>query len=855
MIILFNRRQNINLEFMKNKQAWRTFGLLLTLTVIVGCGKSADESSAPSTSSNANQKSSGYFQTQFQDESQFIVEAIVSDLAEQIFFAKHHQLPNPKHFSVHAVEKPDSPSGAPVYEVQISLSNHLSLSPELDVNGPIWSPEVYKGMAAALAKAVELSEPAVSEHADTDLLLALTDGSAVTIERENQKLSKELARNFSDPSLHEKAAVVLGAFTLREHSGDFFEIRSPLCRITAHLAFAQFLAGTKPSGVNGRIGEAMLYSLMNDQALALEKLKTIERGTPAVDCWIRTLNAYNSGDYRPIADIPNPSILERIAWFRAFSESVDVDVGWEKLTDSEKMIPDFPRIANGENYSVETGHQLLALSLPVEFKEVATVYELARGRQLSPKEMAAKLNEMPERCFVTDGNPRVIGWGQWAMFFQRHMCHAVQQNFYFMNEKWGVHDEAKEFSGKCDELLSELRLYPFVRRFNCTDVKSYHSAVDDGMRVTVATPHLTPAECWNYLCYRVPFAQIYQPNSNPHINEWHKHNPPPGTAYNPLPRFNHPSLVGRSDVVARVNRLHDLAPYDQNISYNLIQLQFNKKPTYDQAQQIYKPVLPYATYAMTAVADTVKNQPERYEALMSSAAETDPVRYFNLGNYFRQQGMDDKASEYFEKGSEHCQDSVLVSNYALWRVRYYLKKGETLKARHVADEGGEVYSAVGLQAKAEFFETTGDYMQAFEWYAKDEERYDDPGPLMGFCMRYKEKTGNGRFDAELRKRSGSLFPKGIEKATLKDFQSPPSDGVFIAKENNLIRQAGLKRGDVIVAVHGIRVHSFKQYGCAREFTSKPELDLIIWQGDGYHQIKASPPNHRFGVDFVDYPVK
>ena len=29
----------------------------------------------------------------------------------------------------------------------------------------------------------------------------------------------------------------------------------------------------------------------------------------------------------------------------------------------------------------------------------------------------------------------------------------------------------------------------------------------------------------------------------------------------------------------------------------------------------------------------------------------------------------------------------------------------------------------------------------------------------------------------------------------------------------------------------------------------PELDLTVWQGDGYHQIKASPPNHLFGVDF------
>ena len=53
--------------------------------------------------------SSGYFQTPFQDESQFIVEAIVSDLAQQIFYAEFHQLPAPDDFLVTATEKPGSP--------------------------------------------------------------------------------------------------------------------------------------------------------------------------------------------------------------------------------------------------------------------------------------------------------------------------------------------------------------------------------------------------------------------------------------------------------------------------------------------------------------------------------------------------------------------------------------------------------------------------------------------------------------------------------------------------------------------------------------------------------------------------
>jgi tetratricopeptide (TPR) repeat protein len=802
----------------------------------------------------------GYFQTPFQDESQFIVETIVSDLAEQVFYARYHQLPNPKHFSVRAMEKTDSPFGAPVYKLRIALKPwRPDLKIELKVNGPIWSPAVYQGVAAALARKVGLAAAKPKAPADTALLLALSDGKAITIERENQALSEDLEDDFSNPALHEEAAVLVGAFTLREHSGDFFEIRSPLCRMTAHLAMAQLLAKGRPSSVNGRVAEAMLFTLMNNQTAALEKLGGIETNDETVAQWLRTLQADNTSDYRPLAESKNLSPIERIAWFQAFVRSVDTDMAWEKLADDEKLTPDFARIANEASYSVGTGHQLLRVSLPLELKEIATVYKLSQGQAVTQEELAGKLNEMPGRCFVTNENSgakvRVIDWGQWAMFFQRQLGHAIQHSFDFLEKKWGVPDKANQFSTNCDRAFGTLRLYPFVRRFNCTNEASYHSAVDDGFRVTVATPHLTPAECWNYLCYRGPAKEVYKPNPNPHLTEWHKHNPPPGTAYNPRPRFDHRSLIERSDANTRIDTMHALAPYDRNISYNLIRIEYKKQPTYEQCQEVYKLVLPYATYAMAAVADTVKDQPDRYEALMSRAAALDPARYYNLGDYFQARQMEDKAAGYYEKGNELCSDRVNASYHASWLVKYYLKKGETQKAQSVADAAGEVYSAVGLQAKAEFLETMGKYTEAFEWYAKEEKRYDEPGPLINFCIRYKAKTGDTRFDAELNSRVLKLFPKGVEKVSLKDFQSAPADGVLVKQENDLVSKAGMKTGDIIVAVNGIRMHNLAQYLAGRETGMMPEMTLIVWHGNQYHEIKASPPNHRFGVDMGDYLAK
>jgi tetratricopeptide (TPR) repeat protein len=823
-------------------------GVLIIITLATGC--------KPQASTGAT-TSSGYFHTPFQSESQFIVEAIVSDLAEQMYYAANHRLPETNFFSVAATEKPGSPTDAPVYELQINLNQKPSgLKLDLNVNGPIWSPEMYRDVATALAQAVGLGAGITNEVGDPALLSKLLDGTPETIEQENQTLSAALEKEFTNPELHEQAALLLGAFLLRDHSGHFFEIRSPLCRLTAHLALARFLRGADSFGVNGRLAKAMLLTLEGDEAPALEQLKTLDMNSTVVAGMVRALQARNTGDFRPLTDTAGRTRVESVAWFAAMADYVSTPIAWVKLDDEQKRTIDFVRVANEEGYSVEIGHELLQASIPLELQEIRSVYKLSHDRELSRGELISSLNALPERCFATgsDGavHVRVIGWGQWAAFLQRHLCHAVQQNFYFMNSMWGVPDDAKEFAAKCEPEFGGLRLYPFVRRFNCTDVNAYHQSVDDGFKVTVATPQLVSAECWNYLCYRVSFAPWYKPNPNPHVNEWHNHNPPPGTVYNLHPRLNHPSLIDRSDAIAKFEQLHQLAPYDCRIGNFIIKKKYGGRPTRDQAMALYGAMLPYSVTALRTVAGTVYDQPDQYEKLMLQAAELNPACYYDIGDYALNHTNDDQAALYIDKACDTDPDSVRVASHAIWRVRHYLKEGQTDKAREIADFAGEVYSHRGLEAKAIFFETTTNYDGAFEWYAKIDERYEDPGPLLHFCARYQSLTGDQRFEPEVQKRIRKLFPKGIEKVALSDFHGPPADGVLIKEENDLLKSAGLNKGDVIVAVYGVRVHNFQQYTYSRELKNIPELDLIAWHGGAYHEFKPSPPNHLFGLDFGDY---
>ena len=270
---------------------------------------------------------------------------------------------------------------------------------------------------------------------------------------------------------------------------------------------------------------------------------------------------------------------------------------------------------------------------------------------------------------------------------------------------------------------------------------------------------------------------------------------------------------------------------------------------------LYGNVLPYSVTAIWTVANTVTDQPARYEELMIQGTKLSPTFYYGLGDFYYNRSDEDKAAQYYDQACDADQDSVRASNYALWRMRYYLKQGQTDKARQIADEGAQVYSSRGLQAEALFFELTTNYDNAFDWYVKIDERYQQPGPLINFCMRYKILTGDNRFDPELKKRIGAIFSKGIERAFLNDLHDPPADGVLVKQENDKTKAAGFGKGDVIVAVYGYRMHNMAQYTYGREWSTGPELDLIVWNGNAYREITANLPSHLFGVDFGDYTAK
>jgi tetratricopeptide (TPR) repeat protein len=837
--------------------------LLLTLGGL-GLGCKRDESAAGSPIKPAPNQPAGsaYFKTPFQDESQFVVGNITVDIAEMVYFARNHRLPDSKLFSVNAEESGGTPD-APAYNVTIKLGNLPPVHTTVTVSGPIWSEEVYSNLTVAIAQEVGLESPSSSQAEDTTMLGFLTDGLAETIEQQNLDLSESLQKDFNNPALHEQAAALLGAFALRENSGVFQDIRLPLCRMTAHLALARFLAGDNPPDINGRLADCMLLTLMNNEVAALDRLKKVDTKDRAAAIWVHVLQAYASRDFRGLKYSEFAQGIERVAWFWAYSSVNSRVVAWDKAGEDVARIPDYSRIVAAKGYSVQMGNVMLQAWLPLEQQEIVRIYRLSHGRELKEKELVAALNEAPDRCFKLERKDppqiSVIGWGLWALQLQHHLCHTVVNDYDSLKYKLGLPDDARQFAEESESRFGGLRFYAFVRRLNCTNEVTYRKSTDEGWAFFTEFPHLTPVMWTDYLCGTVSFAPRYDPLPNPHCNEWTVHNPLPGTAYDADARFDFPSFTGGfgSGGKQQVLKAHALAPYDIEIDRYIGRTYYTTNWPYEAAMSIFGPLLPYSATAGSCIAESQTDQPEQYVRTMEHVAELDPSYYYNLGDYEWEHGQTNEAIKVYEKAVEKDSDALHAANYAAFLIDHYLATGDQKKAREMADLAGDVYSQRGLAAKAWYFEKTGDLPQALEWFDKIAERYGSSNEALSFCSRHAMPTGDAALDKQIATRLRRWFDSQ-KKVNLADFQTPPTNGLVLLEElkNETKDNTVLATGDVLVAVRGIRVHDMEQMTIARDLEPAPEVKVIVWQNGRYREYNVTlSASHRLGFMIGDYKPK
>lgn len=834
--------------------------LLALVFVFAGCGRQepptpvVQKKVAPANPSPFKAKPVD-FQTPWQTESEYIVTMVAADLVEMTYFAKYQKRP-PQALPVEVRGLRASTEAEPRYHVRAQLGEAGEITCELPITGAIWAPATYAPLVRSLFEKLPLSGESRGPEAGDDVLKQLQDLRVEVLAKVDRELSARLAREFTVAARHEEAAFLMGAFTLRQTDGLFFQLKTELCRMSAHLAFAGGLRGGREATVTGRLAESMLAALHNNQVDALNLLVAVpDDGDAGV--WERTLRMRATGDFRIYGESRTKTLCEELEWFRARADSVAVDRSWAsmRLSEEQKEIPDWTRVMSSRRASVQLGHIVLRAGLPAELREASVAYELEQDKPLAADGLVEALNAEPRRC-VTGGpgeqaEVKIIGWGMWAACLQRQLCQVLAANFIFMRDLWGVPDDARQYQQEIDEAFWHLRLYPFVRRQCAPDYEYYKKAQDDQMAIVRRSPHIVPAWAWNHISFEVPFGPMYWPPPHPFINEWHRPNPVPGTAYNPRSRMHHRSLSERPDFVARVERMHQLAPYDQIISLNLLRIREGEKETPEAAEKVYAAGLDYQSYPLRTLARLTKD-PVAKEKWIRKAAALDPSDYWTLAQFYRDQRREDDAAEAYVLWVNNEIDDVSVANSADWLIRYFERHGQMASANALADRAAATYSARGLLSKAGLKERQNDPAAALDLHQKQAERYNDEGPLLGFLVRQQER-GQGDY-AELRERLLKKYlPAGLVKFD-RTAKEPPRFGVHVQVQNERISAAALRRGDIIVAARGYRVADWNAFKVLRSLDEEPFV-MTVWRQGKYVELPPVEAGTRFGVDLLDYRTK
>ena len=83
----------------------------------------------------------------------------------------------------------------------------------------------------------------------------------------------------------------------------------------------------------------------------------------------------------------------------------------------------------------------------------------------------------------------------------------------------------------------------------------------------------------------------------------------------------------------------------------------------------------------------------------------------------------------------------------------------------------------------------------------------------------------------------------------------PTEGIVLRGTNRIINGAGLKAGDVIVAINGVRVYNKKQYFYLMDSGKSPEIQLGVWSEQKYRSVAVNLPERRLGVTIADFSAQ
>jgi tetratricopeptide (TPR) repeat protein len=792
----------------------------------------------------------------FHTEEEWMVGEIVRDIAEMGQFARASRF-DPASVKI-VVSRAAGPADA--WSATVTLPGRAVVAVELPLRTGVWSPAEYEPVARRVMEGLGGKE---APSNDETLLGTLRDLRAGVIERENQRISKRLEQGMSSSAAHEEAALLMGAFALREAAGWFSDHRQMFCRMAAHLALADALRGGPERGLAGRYAYTTLLILSRRTAEGLGALDTLDRrvGDSAIQAaWSRALRLRATDDWRMLGEPKTRSLLERLEYYRALvnssMEALALAMGMDGTLEP---VADWGRVTTARTVNVEEGNHFFRVALDREQAEMVEVREASGLPPLSAAGLVQALNEPAGRC-LTPAGPRVIGWGTWAAFVQRHIGEHVHRVDLFLRRSLDLEQAADASQAQLDRDWGGLVLFPMAACFRTRGQEQNFDRIRDAIDVALARPELMVALNWAHLESGTRYEVLERGMAR--SEDWFTTGLPRGTVYDSFWRLER-LKTARAHEAGVLEALAAVDPYNQDIARRRTETLARRNGRGDELLKVLGPRADYDVGALGEVSAALEKRPQEQLAIVERLCEIDPYHCVQLGFAQAWRGLDEQAAASFERAiAAPSVDRVRASHAAPWLGRYYRKHGQPQKALEIATQAAETGSGSGYNALAEHWEALGRFVEAERYQVEGSDRYKDPkydcdSSLVAFYYRMARVRNKDAFEPKLQRCLAKTFPQGLQHVELKDVSGPPTDGVFVNGHSDETMKQGIWAGDVIVGLDGWRVRTTEQYWAVNNFTPDEVEDMtfLLWKAGAYREIKAKFRDRALYVDLDNYPLK
>ena len=730
----------------------------------------------------------------------------------------------------------------------------------IDVRTYVWDPDAY--VMLARSEGAEGRAGSTTPASD-DVAAALLGFTVERFQVQNDAISIALQKDYHNPSNHENAALLLSAVALREASRFFYDPRLALCRVAAHLAVARALrGGAEAASPAGRLADIIVQVVAGRAGPAMKQLEAFERtnASPVAQAWARALRRRATHDWRePTPD--SAALVERLEYMRAMARMLEASASLEYLrTHHVEPAPDWGWRALDLPLTVENGHAFVDDTFERTLSEAAQV--LGVRDPDAANEITAALSREPAVSSIdrtAAGGIRVVDDGLWSAFYQRELAHVASRGSSFYRDLYGSREDAEIFERDVDSRLGGTPLWPIVRRLRAraepsTAGKARQDALAANYRETMARaapmlvdrPQLVPYLAWLSVG-ETP--RGVAPIDIPQASLWFRTIFPTGTVFETR-RMNVQRIIP-DDFVAHADAIHELAPWDPEITINWSLVRCHKGCTPEQERANYANI---AAYSVTTMRKFAYTDPDPVASLRRVCDVSAPD-CATLADWLRSRERFPEAAAAYEEFFRRGLDRVSVSNTVEWTVRYYQRAGRLRDAKRLAEMAAEVGSAGGIRALAGVYDREGQHQQAAALYRQILGRYDDGEDLLAYFIRRADATGTAPDDPEYPVLLERYFGGDFDRVATSSLSGAPTRGLFVNSTTWWNEKAGVRRGDIIVALDGVRVWTPAQSNVLYERSFDAPLRYTVWRKDRYLDIEAPFRRFYYGVDMSEYPPR